>query len=69
MDNRVQVSSGIAGQDAAMTGVMNALGQDGQYTHKQMPIKNRVNGLDVSQPPNPTHHLLEEHKRGNQDAQ
>ena len=32
-----------------MTGVMNAMGQDGQFTHKQMPIKNRINGLDVSE--------------------
>merc|ERR1719232_1900191 len=43
------VSQGVtdnAGADAAMTGVMNAMGQDGQFTHKQMPIKNRVNGLD-----------------------
>ena len=46
------VSQGVtdnAGADAAMTGVMNAMGQDGQFTHKQMPIKNRINGLDVSE--------------------
>ena len=49
MDNKVQVSPGAAGQDAAMTGVMNALGQEGEFQHKQMPIKNRVNGLDVSE--------------------
>ena len=38
-----------AGADAAMTGVMNAMGQEGEFSHKQMPIKNRVNGLDVSE--------------------
>ena len=32
--------------DAAMTGVMNSLGQDGNYKSTQMPIKNRVNALD-----------------------
>ena len=42
------MDDGHAGADAAMTGVMNALGQEGEYSHKQMPIKNRVNGLDVS---------------------
>ena len=69
MDNRVQVSSGIAGQDAAMTGVMNAFGQEGEYTHKQMPIKNRVNGLDVSRNLVSANQLLEELKRSHQDAQ
>ena len=34
--------------DQAMTGVMNSLGQDGNFTKAQMPIKNRVNALDVS---------------------
>ena len=32
--------------DAAMTGVMNSLGQDGNYKSTHMPIKNRVNALD-----------------------
>ena len=52
MENKAQVSQGIsdtAGADAAMTGVMNAMGQDGQFKHNQMPIKNRINGLDVSE--------------------
>ncbi len=53
-----------------MTGVMNAMGQDGDYTHKQMPIKNRVNGLDVS-----TYNFMskivraEKHQGGNQNAE
>ena len=34
--------------DGAMTGVMNSLGQDGNFKSGQMPIKNRVNALDVS---------------------
>ena len=34
--------------DAGVTGVMNAMGQDGNYKASQMPIKNRVNALDVS---------------------
>ena len=51
MENKAMVSPGMtdpAGADAAMTGVMNAMGQEGEFTHKQMPIKNRINGLDVS---------------------
>ena len=32
----------------AMTGVMNAMGQDGDYAASRLPIKNRVNALDVS---------------------
>ena len=34
--------------DAAMTGVMNAMGQDGQFAATRLPIKNRINALDVS---------------------
>ena len=34
--------------DQAMTGVMNSLGQDGNFKGGAMPIKNRVNALDVS---------------------
>lgn len=34
--------------DAQMTGVMNSFGQDGNFKTTQMPIKNRVNALDVS---------------------
>ena len=66
MDNKVQVSPGAAGQDAAMTGVMNALGQEGEFQHKQMPIKNRVNGLDVSEIGCRLNNFdsLEKHKRG-----
>ena len=36
------------GADAAMTGVMNAMGQDGNYNANRLPIKNRINALDVS---------------------
>ena len=36
------------GADAAMTGVMNAMGQDGNYGANRLPIKNRINALDVS---------------------
>ena len=36
--------------DAAMTGVMNAMGQDGNYAAARLPIKNRINALDVSCP-------------------
>ena len=36
--------------NAAMTGVMNSLGQDGQFAANRLPIKNRINALDVSQP-------------------
>ena len=71
MDNKVQVSPGAAGQDAAMTGVMNALGQEGEFSHKQMPIKNRVNGLDVSEISSSHNNSItsERHKRGYQNAQ
>ena len=53
MDNKVQMSSAItkdnnAGANAAMTGVMNALGQEGVFNASRMPIKNRINALDVS---------------------
>ena len=34
--------------DAAMTGVMNAMGQGGDFSAGRMPIKNRINALDVS---------------------
>jgi len=34
--------------DAGVTGVANALGQEGNHKATQMPIKNRVNALDVS---------------------
>ena len=34
--------------DAAMTGVMNAMGQEGDFVANRMPIKNRINALDVS---------------------
>ena len=36
--------------DAAMTGVMNAFGQKGDFKANAMPIKNRINALDVSRP-------------------
>ena len=36
------------GMDKAFTGVMNALGQDGNFKATMLPIKNRVNALDVS---------------------
>ena len=39
---------GNAGADAAMTGVMNAMGQDGNFSAGRLPIKNRINALDVS---------------------
>ena len=32
--------------DKQFTGVMNALGQDGNYKSSMIPIKNRVNALD-----------------------
>ena len=38
-----------AGANAAMTGVMNSLGQDGNFAASRLPIKNRINALDVSQ--------------------
>ena len=46
------MSKGMArdGADAAMTGAMNSLGQDGQFKASQLPIKNRINALDVSKP-------------------
>ena len=41
MENKVYTSAGVAGADegtsgadAAMTGVMNALGQGGEFSHK-----------------------------------
>ena len=35
MENKAFVNDGgDAGADAAMTGVMNAMGQDGQFSHK-----------------------------------
>ena len=37
-----------AGANSAMTGVMNALGQDGNFAASRLPIKNRINALDVS---------------------
>ena len=37
------------GADAAMTGAMNAFGQDGSFKATQLPIKNRINALDVSE--------------------
>ncbi len=54
MDNQVMMSKGMvkggnsAAGDAAMTGVMNSLGQDGSYKATQLPIKNRINAIDVS---------------------
>ena len=53
MDNQAHFSDAIAknnnaGADAAMTGVMNAMGQDGNYGANRLPIKNRINALDVS---------------------
>ena len=51
MDNQVHISKGMDGNygaDAAMTGVMNSMGQDGNFKANQMPIKNRINALDVS---------------------
>ena len=36
------------GANAAMTGVMNAMGQEGNFQASRMPIKNRINALDVS---------------------
>ena len=49
----MQMSSAItkdnnAGANAAMTGVMNALGQEGTFKADRLPIKNRINALDVS---------------------
>ena len=41
MDNNPQA-------DAAMTAVMNAMGQDGNFAANRLPIKNRINALDVS---------------------
>ena len=53
MDNQVQMSAGLnkdpAAANAAMTGVMNALGQDGIFVAQRLPIKNRINALDVSE--------------------
>ena len=54
MDNRAHLSQGIAkdgnyGADAAMTGMMNSMGQDGSFKATQLPIKNRINALDVSE--------------------
>ena len=37
-----------AAANAAMTGVMNAMGQDGNFSASRLPIKNRINALDVS---------------------
>ena len=51
MENQVHMSSGIAkdgAANAAMTGVMNAMGQDGNFGAGRLPIKNRINALDVS---------------------
>ena len=53
MDNQVKMSKGMvkdgsSAADAAMTGVMNSLGQDGNFKATQLPIKNRINALDVS---------------------
>ena len=53
MDNSVKMSKGLGkdgtlGADAAMTGLMNSLGQDGEFKATQLPIKNRINALDVS---------------------
>ena len=53
MDNKVLMSQAITkdgnpGADAAMSGVMNALGQDGNFVATRLPIKNRINALDVS---------------------
>ena len=42
------MSNNNAAADAAMTGVMNAMGQDGNYAAGRLPIKNRINALDVS---------------------
>ena len=47
MNNQVVTSSAA---DAAMTGVMNAMGQDGNFAASRIPIKNRINALDVSLP-------------------
>lgn len=46
--------------DAAMSGVMNALGQEGSFKATQIPIKNRVNALDVSTDSNLTNISIEE---------
>ena len=53
MDNQAKLSAAIAKEgnpaaDAAMTGVMNAMGQGGDFSASRMPIKNRINALDVS---------------------
>lgn len=37
-----------AAADAAMTGIMNAMGQGGDFAANRLPIKNRINALDVS---------------------
>ena len=39
--------------NAAMTGVMNSMGQDGEFNASRLPIKNRINALDVSNRSNP----------------
>ena len=56
MDNQAKLSAAIAKEgtpaaDAAMTGVMNAMGQGGDFSAGRMPIKNRINALDVSNTP------------------
>ena len=38
-----------SGVNQAFTGVANALGQDGNFKATMLPIKNRVNALDVSE--------------------
>ena len=53
MENSAQMSAAITKEgnpaaNAAMTGVMNSLGQDGQFAASRLPIKNRINALDVS---------------------
>ena len=53
MENEVHMSSAITkdsnpAANAAMTGVMNSMGQEGVFNASRLPIKNRINALDVS---------------------
>ena len=59
------------GADAAMTGVMNAMGQDGNYGANRLPIKNRINALDVSTNSNTTslaHSRISFYQRNSKEA-
>ena len=47
-----------ASANAAMTGVMNAMGQEGDFSATRLPIKNRINALDVSHQISTLTHIL-----------